>query len=290
MTTQNRKHTASNKSFSLFSLTFSFLALFFVSGCGPALVGSGSTARQELSINGVERIVVHHSLDLSITHHEEESAMAVGDENLIPYLEYKQEAKTLHLRLRENAEILRGNLTVALRLPTLRSLNIIAGSRVRIKSLQTKGDLHIELSGMSEVDIEEGKTDAAADFLIEGSSLLKGQFQARSMSFRLTGNSRVVMRLLAETTTFDASGSSWVNFVGEVDELRFHLAGGSKGFFEQLTIDHLDAHLSGNSKGILRHDGTLNALLEGGSRLFYRGQPTLQKIEKTGGSELVPSN
>lgn len=267
-------------------LLFSVLAASVI-GCGSGLVGSGPTITQGLSIQGVQRIIVHDSLNVHISYSEQEKADLSGHTNLLPYFKYEQEGDTLNLRLHHGAQILEGDLTVVLALPRLRELRVVDGSRVHLKRLETRGDLRLDFSGMSDIRIDL-HSDAQVDIDINGSSRVQGQLRANVIRWKLTGNSRALARVHTNQNHLDASGSSWVEFVGESNLFQVGLSGGSKGFFSLLKAQEIDAHLSGASQGIVSHDGSLRALLEGASKLFCRGQPHIEKLDTTGGSVLEP--
>ncbi len=272
------------KAFSV--IVFCWLATSLL-GCGPVLVGSGGITTQGISVQGVQRVIIHDSLNVHISYSEQEKVEITGHANLIPFLKYEQEGDTLNLRLRDGAQILEGDLTVVMALPRLRELRVVDGSRVDIKRLETHGDLRLDFSGMSDIKIDL-HTDGQVDLDVNGSSRVQGQLRANVLRWKLTGNSRSMARIHADQVDLDASGTSWVDFVGECNLFRIGLAGGSKGFFSSLTAQQIDAHLSGASQGIIKHNGKLTALLEGGSRLFHRGQPQVDKLETTGGATLEP--
>ncbi len=63
-------------------------------------------------------------------------------------------------------------------------------------------------------------------------------------------------------------------------------SGGSTLDLENFPVHDASIGFSGGSSGTIRLDGTLDADLSGGSRLFYVGSPTLGDIDTSGGSGL----
>ncbi|MCB9638940.1 MAG: DUF2807 domain-containing protein [Myxococcales bacterium] len=258
-------------------------------GCGPELVGTGPSTSRELNIQDVDRIIIHDSLNVDISLGDTYKSSIEGPINLLEFFRAEQEGSTLNLRLKYNAKILQGDLTFFITLPKLRELRVVDASKVQIKKLQTQGDLRLDFSGMSDIQID-ADTDGFIDIEVAGNSVVKGQIRAKSVRWKLTGNSRSLTRIHADENELDASGGSWVNFVGECNSFRFVLAGGSKGFFDNFNLQTIQAELSGDSSGIIRHEGQLNALIEGNSTLFCIGNPQIGDLKTTGGGQLQYSN
>ena len=82
----------------------------------------------------------------------------------------------------------------------------------------------------------------------------------------------------------ELSGGSHVDVDGSADNLRVDASGGSTLDLEAFPVHDADIGFSGGSSGTISLDGTLNADVSGGSRLWYVGSPTLGDIDTSGGA------
>ncbi len=84
----------------------------------------------------------------------------------------------------------------------------------------------------------------------------------------------------------ELSGGSHVDAEGSADDLTVDASGGSTLDLENFPVHDADVVFSGGSSGTISLDGTLDADLSGGSRLWYVGSPILGDIGTSGGSSL----
>ena len=71
---------------------------------------------------------------------------------------------------------------------------------------------------------------------------------------------------------------------GSASDLTVDASGGSTLDLENFPVHDADIAFSGGSSGTISLDGTLDANLSGGSRLWYIGSPTLGDIDTSGGA------
>ena len=86
----------------------------------------------------------------------------------------------------------------------------------------------------------------------------------------------------------ELSGGSILRMDGEANNLMVTCSGGSRLEFSEFAVNNASIDFSGGSQGTVNLDGTLDADLSGGSRLFYIGNPTLGDINTSGGSSISP--
>jgi len=84
----------------------------------------------------------------------------------------------------------------------------------------------------------------------------------------------------------DLSGGSHVEAEGSAGDLTVDASGGSTLDLENFPVHDASITFSGGSSGTISLDGTLDANLSGGSRLWYIGSPTLGDIDTSGASNV----
>jgi hypothetical protein len=82
----------------------------------------------------------------------------------------------------------------------------------------------------------------------------------------------------------ELSGGSHVDAEGSAGDLTVDASGGSTLDFKDFPVHDANIGFSGGSSGTISLDGTLDADVSGGSRLWYIGNPTLGNIDTSGGS------
>lgn len=104
----------------------------------------------------------------------------------------------------------------------------------------------------------------------------------------LSGGSRASISGFVGLASLDLelSGGSHVDAEGSAGDLTVDASGGSTLDLEDFPVHDADIGFSGGSSGTISLDGTLDAGLSGGSRLWYVGNPTLGNIDTSGGSSV----
>ena len=127
----------------------------------------------------------------------------------------------------------------------------------------TVGDIDGSVSGASSLDIEI-KADNV-DLGISGASKVEGNLTAKDMVFDLSGASRVVLDGSGNNSEVEASGASQV-------------------ILSDFSVIDADISLSGASTCKIYVTGKIHIDLSGASKLTYIGNPSLGKIDISGGS------
>jgi hypothetical protein len=102
----------------------------------------------------------------------------------------------------------------------------------------------------------------------------------------LSGGSRGSIRGFVGLSSLDLelSGGSHVDAEGSAGDLMVDASGGSTLDLEDFPVHDANIGFSGGSSGTISLDGTLEADVSGGSRLWYIGNPTLGNIDTSGGA------
>lgn len=103
------------------------------------------------------------------------------------------------------------------------------------------------------------------------------------VDIRLSGGSVCTGTLVTGQLQCDLSGGSRLELAGKTGKLTCQLSGGSALPGRDFRIDSANIDLSGGSRAELTVSQNLVCAASGGSRLVYRGQPTVQKT-LSGGS------
>lgn len=94
---------------------------------------------------------------------------------------------------------------------------------------------------------------------------------------------------LTDTLGIDLSGGSQVTMTGQATELTLSGSGGSIMHLGDLQANNATVDFSGGSQGTVNLNGRLDVSLSGGSQLHYKGNPTLGRVDSTGGSSISPA-
>ncbi len=86
--------------------------------------------------------------------------------------------------------------------------------------------------------------------------------------------------------TADLAGGSRLTMTGQAGNLTAICSGGSNLQLGDFQVTNARVDFTGGSQGTVNVSGKLDAVLSGGSRLSYIGNPTLGIIDKSGGSTI----
>ncbi|MHB1132215.1 MAG: head GIN domain-containing protein [Chloroflexota bacterium] len=131
-------------------------------------------------------------------------------------------------------------------LPQLRAVNLSGGSNAGLNGFKNEGDFLADLSGAARLDGE----------------------------------------LVAAKARCGLSGGSNVTLSGSANRLEIEASGGSKANFVSFAAKEVDARLSGGSEATVAVEGKLDVKADGGSNLYYTGNPTLGRQDLSGGSSV----
>lgn len=215
-------------------------------GCGADIAGSGNLATRAFDLAGFARVEAGSVFVIDIAQSSGFRVAITADDNLFQYLDVSVSGSTLRLRVRPGVSLSRATLRATITMPALEALSLSGAAKGNLTGFQSTAGLSLNLSGASD----------------------------------LTGN------VVAGDMRVEASGASRVTLTGSGGNLSLNGSGASKLDLGSLAVRDADVKLSGASHGTVNASGRLDAELSGASTLVYRGNPTLGRIETSGGSTL----
>jgi len=227
------------------------LAAIMLASCAQVTItGSGNVITQDEVITDFDKLDISNSFTVDITQGDSYAVVIRVDDNIVEYLHVVKDGNTLEIGLDPNRSytILNATMEAEVTMPEL---------------------VDLDLSGNSEAAISGFETSNSMTFDISGNSRLSGDIEAGDASFDVSGNSVVKLSGSAGDLTVDASGSS------DVDLAEFPGLNGN-----------VDA--SGSSTVNVNLSGTLDADASGSSDIYYLGNPQLGSIETSGSSNIQP--
>ncbi len=229
-------------------LVASLVVLALATGCLQlgGVVGSGKLATRDMDLSGFSRVDAGGTFVVDIVRSDSYGVAITADDNLFSYLDVAVAGDTLRLGLRGGYSF--GQITVKARvaMPSLRGVSLSGASRGTVTGFQSSEDLAVDLSG---------------------ASTLRGDVQA--------GDTRV-----------ETSGAGSLALSGSGGDLSLSGSGGSRADLPDFAVRDADVNLSGGSSATIRATGRLDADLSGGSRLECAGNPTLGRVDTSGGATI----
>jgi hypothetical protein len=218
------------RQFTLLLLIF----LFFLASCqhflGKRIKGDGNIKTEDHSLSGFKNIDCNASADVYVTQGEPAGVKVQGDDNLLPYIEIRQEGDRLiiHERSHVNLDPSDG-LKIYVTSPEFNSINASGAGNIVGETKITNGDeLNLHLSGAGDIRMEVNAPTVVCTLSGAGSAYLNGQ--AKNVDIELSGvGSTHCYDLQAENTKVDVSGvgsaevfasvklEATVNGVGSID-------------------------------------------------------------------------
>ncbi|MFC2029197.1 head GIN domain-containing protein [Chloroflexota bacterium] len=227
-----------------------FLAVALLAGCAP--LGLGKVVTREEAITGFDRVEVNNAFKVDITQGDTFSVVVRFDSSFERRLEVVMEGNTLRIGLKDEGgdeskwRIQAGTREAEITMPALTGLS---------------------LSGASDGTITGFKSAQALDVGLDGASSLQGDVKAGDARFEAQGGSETTLSGSGQNLTVVADGGS------TVDLSKFS------------TVD-ADVNAGGDSEVTVNASGTLDAVADGKSTVYYLGSPTLGTIEESGSSEV----
>ncbi len=226
-----------------------------LAGCGPSggttITGSGNVVSREELITGFDKLESGWAFHIEISQGETFKVLVRVDDNLLEHIQVSKQGSTLFVGLKESSRqfnIKDATLEATITMPALTGL---------------------ELSGASRANITGFESTSSFDVVLSGASRLSGDIDCGDAAF-------------------EASGASHVRLVGTGGNLRIVASGASNADLDD--FEGVDAVVvaSGGSTVTVFASGRLDAEASGASDVFYRGGPTLGRIETSGGSSVDP--
>jgi hypothetical protein len=234
-------------------LGFGLCAAALLAGCGllrsVSITGSGDIVTREEAFTGFDKLAVSHGFEVDILQGEAFSVLVRIDDNLEQELELTKSGSTLRIGLKRNRSysLRDAALEATVTMPELTGLELSGGTRGTLTGFSSSRALSVDMSGGSN---------------------LRGDVEAGDARFELSGGSNATLAGSAGDLTLNASGGSVADLSG-------------------FAVVNASVEASGGSQVTVNPSGRLDVGASGGSRVYYLGSPTLGRVEKSGGAEVL---
>jgi hypothetical protein len=251
------------------------LALLLTTACQPFLVTrdgqkfSGAVETRKFDFSGFTEVEIGIAFEYEIIQADTYSISITAYPAAFEELRVVQQGDTLKIGRRPNGSFWTfggARLAAVITMPQLTGLDASGATEGVITGFSSAENLDLELSGASRLRLES--------------------ITAADVSMRVSGASRVTGDLTAADTDLEVSGASTVQLGGTGQDVVIDGSGASHLKLAEFRINNADISLSGASDAAVNPDGELDLQLSGASDLDYYGQPTLGKINLSGGSTI----
>jgi len=215
---------------------------------GSAVSGSGNVVTRQIPVTSFSKLEVSGAFTATVSVGSSEAVTVRVDDNLVDSLDVGVSGDTLHVGLKSGTSVTNATLEADV---TVRSLEALEGS------------------GASTITLSDALAADTLSFTISGASRLSGPIEIERGSLELSGASEVELSGSATTLGVQVRGASHMNAM-------------------QLTIDQLTIDLSGASGADVSVTGSLSASASGASTLRYVGSPAILRSETSGASAIQP--
>lgn len=235
-------------------------------GGGPTVTGSGKLQTWDMDYSDFTKIEVGYAFDVDISRADSYLVHIHVDDNLFDYLDINKRGDTLHIGLKPNQSYANITPKATINLPDLHKLRLSGASKANVRGFSSSHSMDFDLSGASHMDISSIKTG--------------------DTHFELSGASHVSGSIEMADGRFDLSGASSIDLEGSGDDVSIEASGASHVELADLSVTDAMVNLSGASRATINSSGRLDCDLSGASTLSYIGNPTLGKMETSGGSTI----
>ncbi|HMB63630.1 MAG TPA: head GIN domain-containing protein [Eudoraea sp.] len=224
------------------------LACIFTSCEKETIRVSGKVVQREVNLSGYSGLKVSNAFNVVLNFSEtEEKIIVEANEDIQDRIVVELEGNDLIVRLKRYTNI-RGSATLNLYITT-RQIN------------------HYDISGASDIVLDDGLT-------------------AENVRIALSGASRFTGELAADVLDIEFSGASDADIFGQAGVLRANLSGASILRDYDLIVDKLNLDLSGASNAFLTAMEEIDITASGASTLNYKGNAVVTRKDLSGASEI----
>jgi hypothetical protein len=191
---------------------FFLLSVVVLSSCrfggGKRVEGNGNVKSVERSVGSFSEVEVHGAIDVHVSQGDPKPVRIEGDENLLEYIEIKQNGDKIVVRTR-NGYNLRpsSDLKIYVTSPNFSKIDVSGACDIIGDTKISNNDkLNLQVSGAGDIRMEVDVPVLTADISGSGSVNLKGRTRDFSCDLSGAGHARC-FDLLSENTTIDISGA-----------------------------------------------------------------------------------
>jgi hypothetical protein len=229
------------------------------------VVGAGPDVTKDYDFKDFSKLNISHGFSVQITASSTYKVSVTVPENVIEHLDVKQIGDTVSIGLEINTY---SNVhpRAVVTMPDLRGCSLSGGSRGTVSGFQSGSALELHSSGGSHFDLNITAGQTRVD--VSGGGRVEGQLNFTDVTANLSGGSRW------ETT---GTGNNLTRLVA---------SGGSQVILPTVSLQNASIYLSGGSRADLMVNGKLSLDLSGGSKLTYSGNPQIETVNVSGGSNI----
>lgn len=213
---------------------------------------SGEVTSREFSFSAYSGLKVSNAFTVYVTFSDTEESIRIdANENIQDRILVQKDGNDLSIKLQKFTTI-KGN-------PTLNAY------------ITTKSLSNIDLSGASELTLENGWVSQDAIIELSGASDFSGE-------------------LSVDHLKLDMGGASTANIFGNVNALNAELSGSSEIRDYDLAVNRLNIELSGASEARVSVNEFIDIKASGASALYYKGDAVITNKKLSGASEIKNRN
>lgn len=193
-------------------LLFAVVLLMTASSCrqifAKRISGNGNIGSANRQVSNFNSIDVSGAIDVIVSQSPESSVKIEGDDNLLEYVEVYEEGGTLRIHTRKGVNIKpSGSMKVHVSNPDFKNFEASGACKIIGRNMiKTSGNVRIDLSGASNVDMQLDAPRIETEVSGAGSIKLSGK--TKDFSVDGSGSTEVqCFDLLAENVRIDISGA-----------------------------------------------------------------------------------
>jgi len=193
-------------------LSFVLPVIILTSSCrmmgGKRVEGNGNIKTEERSVGAFSRVEVHGSIDVYVTQGELKPVRIEGDENLLQYIEVKQDGNKIEVRNRRGYNLDPStDMKIYVTSPVFSDIDVSGACDIIGETKISNDDkIRLHVSGAGDIKMEVDVPRVTSDITGSGSVYLKGK--TRDFSCDLSGAGKAhCFDLLAENAKIDISGA-----------------------------------------------------------------------------------
>lgn len=240
------------------SFMISFLLVCFLV-TGAAAQKNTTTTRQA---SGFKAVSVSSGVDLYITQGSKESVKIEADEDFQQYVITKVQNGTLEIYIEKDHNAGMGILNLFKKISQTNKLRA-----------------YVTLPDLTKLNASGG-----SDIYSQGS------WKVNALKIVATGGSDVKFELQGAVLETSATGGSDLTLKGKINSLTTSASGGSDVMAGDLQTDKAIVTASGGSDVTVNVTSQLDAKANGGSDIYYKGNPAKISRDSSGGSDITKKN
>jgi len=214
----------------------------WIAGCdlvGDRINGNGNLQSEQRNVGDARRIRVMGSMDVILIPGATASVKVEADENLIQYIETREDDRWLKIRTRDHVSFsTRNPIRVYVTTPEVTRL-VLLGS---------------------------GKVTTEGEFVSES-----------PVEYDIAGSGDVTMKLNAPSVSADISGSGSLQLSGETRDIKLEIAGSGSFKAEELKAENAKVKIAGSGDAFLYAESNLDVRILGSGSVRYRGKAIVNK-------------